>query len=248
MSTATLTLVTLPGWMHPPEALDALRRALGQAFPDRRLRWVPLPWQTALRQDDLAAQFAPSTGPCLVLGWSLGALAALALAAQAPPALEGLLLLGATARLLEDAAQDYPGVAPARIAAMRRKLRADPATLFRNFFRLCTQPAEMPASHVEAFLRHALAQDPQDAAAGLEQLAKQDLRPLLPAIHVPVALLHGAADAVVPAAQARFLAQRLPRASLRILPGQGHLVPQNLPEDLLPDLLREILPAGSLAP
>ena len=240
MSTATLTLVTLPGWMHPPEALDALRRALGQAFPDRRLRWVPLPWQTALRQDALAAQFAPCAGPCLVLGWSLGALAALALAAQAPPALEGLLLLG-DARLPEDAAQDYPGVAPPD-RPMRRKLRADPATLFRTSS-LCTQPAKCPL-HVEgscARLRAGSADARPVSNNSPSRTSGRSCRRSM--CRSPSAWSR---RRVVPAAQARFLGQRLPRRAFGSS-RPGHLV-RKTSETLLPDLLREILPAGSLAP
>lgn len=246
MSAATLTLVTLPGWMHPPEALDALRWAVGQAFPDRRLRWVPLPWQTVLREGELAAQLAACTDPCLLLGWSLGALEALALAAKAPPNLEGLVLLGATARLPEDAAQVYPGVAPALLTAMRKRLRADPTGLFRDFYGLCMHPAPSTVPEGEAFLCRALAQDPRDAAAGLDLLARQDLRSVLSDIPVPVALLHGEEDAVVPVAQARFLAERLPRARLQVLPGQGHQF-QAVQGAALTALLRASPPWGGRA-
>jgi pimeloyl-ACP methyl ester carboxylesterase len=43
------------------------------------------------------------------------------------------------------------------------------------------------------------------------------------AIGVPVSVLHGQADAIVPVAHARHTADLVPTASLRIWPEHGHL-------------------------
>jgi pimeloyl-ACP methyl ester carboxylesterase len=42
-------------------------------------------------------------------------------------------------------------------------------------------------------------------------------------IVAPVLLLHGDRDGIVPAAHGRWLAQRIPRAELRVLPEDGHI-------------------------
>lgn len=39
----------------------------------------------------------------------------------------------------------------------------------------------------------------------------------------PVLVVHGEQDAFVPAAHARWLAEHLPSAELRVKPGEGHL-------------------------
>jgi pimeloyl-ACP methyl ester carboxylesterase len=50
-----------------------------------------------------------------------------------------------------------------------------------------------------------------------------DIRHVLPAVHVPTLVLHGAEDRIVPLDAARFLADRIPGASLVEIPGAGHL-------------------------
>ncbi|GAB6067709.1 alpha/beta hydrolase [Methylothermus subterraneus] len=70
----------------------------------------------------------------------------------------------------------------------------------------------------------------------------QYLRPWgveLAAIDRPVTLWHGTADTVVPLAHSRFLAQRLPRAKLCVLPGEGHYsLPAGCAEVILQDLVQ----------
>jgi pimeloyl-ACP methyl ester carboxylesterase len=50
-----------------------------------------------------------------------------------------------------------------------------------------------------------------------------DVRDVLGAVHVPALVLHGSEDTLVPAEAARYLAERIPHAELRELPGVGHL-------------------------
>lgn len=67
------------------------------------------------------------------------------------------------------------------------------------------------------------------AAHGPAPLVDDDLAYVTPwgfdprDVHVPVLLLHGADDRVVPVAHARWLADRLPDAELRVVPGAGHI-------------------------
>jgi len=50
-----------------------------------------------------------------------------------------------------------------------------------------------------------------------------DIRNVLPAVRVPTLVLHGADDEIVPPDAARYLAERIPGARYRELPGVGHL-------------------------
>jgi pimeloyl-ACP methyl ester carboxylesterase len=53
-------------------------------------------------------------------------------------------------------------------------------------------------------------------------LARLDLTRAAPAIRVPVLLAYGAADRLVPLAQGQLLAERIPAAELRVVPGATH--------------------------
>jgi pimeloyl-ACP methyl ester carboxylesterase len=59
----------------------------------------------------------------------------------------------------------------------------------------------------------------------------------LPRISAPTLVLHGAADAVVPAENGRILAGRIPGARLRLLPGRGHLFFHEAPEESAAEVL-----------
>jgi pimeloyl-ACP methyl ester carboxylesterase len=69
----------------------------------------------------------------------------------------------------------------------------------------------------------------------------QDIRALarpwgfaLEDIKVPVQLWHGDEDAVIPLHHGRYLASVIPGASLRVCPGEGHMLMWNhLPEILM---------------
>ncbi len=212
-------ILLLPGWMMPGVVFEPLLARL--ARPERTDgACTTLAWTLALDPAELAATVQRIPGTCWIVGWSLGAQAALRLALDPPSNLKRLVLLGATARLAS--ASDYEGVAGSRLRAMRRRLIHDPEGLLGDFFSLCHAPHEPPPGARERWLAQAL-QTPLDVAdAGLSLLAGADLRTELDRIRIPTTLLHGEADAVVPVAQARYLADHLPEGRLRALPRIGH--------------------------
>ncbi len=219
----TLQMVCLPGWMFPPYVFQPLRSAFAEFSVRQDPAWLELPWTSALDLDGLRRQIAARGPGCVLLAWSLGAMAALQLAADPPPGLCALVLLGATARLPADAGTGHVGVAPAVLAAMRRRLHRDPAGLFHEFHGLCRIPAAPAAAESDTFVAQALAQEAGLADAGLAALSSIDLRPLVSRIRLPITLLHGMQDAVVPVAQAQALAHSLPCGRVLTLPGCGHL-------------------------
>jgi pimeloyl-[acyl-carrier protein] methyl ester esterase len=64
--------------------------------------------------------------------------------------------------------------------------------------------------------------DPASARAGLEVLAREDLRASLRAIAVPTLLVHGERDAICPAGAARAMAEEIPGARIQLWPALGH--------------------------
>ncbi|KPF69457.1 alpha/beta hydrolase [beta proteobacterium AAP99] len=67
--------------------------------------------------------------------------------------------------------------------------------------------------------------------------ASADRSPLLAQIQAPTRILHGSADPLVPAACARDLAAKIPRARLSVFDGMGH----DLPVALVPRFVAPIL-------
>jgi pimeloyl-ACP methyl ester carboxylesterase len=72
--------------------------------------------------------------------------------------------------------------------------------------------------------------------AGLDGMVDDDLAYVAPwgfdpgRITVPVLLMHGDEDRMVPSAHARWLARHCPAAELRLCPGEGHISVLNFAE------------------
>jgi len=85
---------------------------------------------------------------------------------------------------------------------------------------------------------------PQGQAAFYRQIAQADerytaqLEPLLGDLDVPVRVLWGQEDTWIPPDRASRLADALPRADVRLLPGAGHLVHLDAPVALAVELQR----------
>jgi pimeloyl-ACP methyl ester carboxylesterase/class 3 adenylate cyclase len=77
---------------------------------------------------------------------------------------------------------------------------------------------------LETFLRMLRFGTSPGALESLHRMNREiDIRPILPAIHVPTLILHGAADERVPVDVARYVASQILGARLHVLPGIGHL-------------------------
>src|SRR3990167_2261670 len=140
-------------------------------------------------------------GPAIWVGWSLGGFVALAAAQRAPGAVAKLVLEQFALNL----EQDYAATLD-RFLSLQMAAGEDRAVLRR----LC-----------DKLFRHG---EPPAAALhqGLQLLKQEDRRASLPGIAVPALVVHGERDRITPVGAARFLAARLPRARLELVPGAGH--------------------------
>jgi pimeloyl-[acyl-carrier protein] methyl ester esterase len=118
---------------------------------------------------------------------------------------------------------DYPrGQLPAAVRAMRRGVKESPRKILDEFARQCLAPGEAAySSQAQAMFASPTAAE--TLSAGLDYLLTSDLRPLLPGLPTGAVIIQGQADRIVSPAQARFLRDQLPGASLHDLPGVGHL-------------------------
>jgi pimeloyl-[acyl-carrier protein] methyl ester esterase len=174
---------------------------------------------------DLAALFeALRLERAVLLGWSLGAQVALAAAPLVRPRLAGLVLVAGTPRFTE--AEGWPNGLPARaVEGLAARVRRDAPRAVARFFEGMFAEGELDEAGRARAEAARVAVPPADPAAllcGLDVLAREDLRPALPALDLPVLLVHGERDAVCPPAASRALAAAIPGARLAIVPGAGH--------------------------
>lgn len=196
MSEASLKL--WPGWAFPESALQELRRQLVRRIPR-------------------------GIGPVIQAGWSLGGLRALREVQQGESPATHLILLSSTARFCADDA-DWPGLPQANLKALQRQLARDPEQALAGFHRLCAGP-HASEELIRRRTNDSLAMDRAELADGLQALAEWDVRAGLAACRIPVLMLHGMKDEVIPVEAAEQMLEQLPLAKLARHMEAGHDLP-----------------------
>ena len=196
------------------------------------------------------ARVAAEHGPVVVVGNSMGGLVGILLAARRPALVRGLVLLNpalaAPSRVLgspADAARlavyAVPGLG--EYLRRRRRHRIGARATLDETLRLCgVDPAALPADLVE---RSVAVVARQSDVAGMDRAflsASRSLawtlararayRAAMASIRVPVLLMHGDADRLVPVGAARATARRFPAWRYVELTGAGHVPQLQMPE------------------
>jgi pimeloyl-[acyl-carrier protein] methyl ester esterase len=162
------------------------------------------------------------------IGWSAGALLALEAAGRGGR-LSGMVLLSGTPRFC--ASPDWPhGVPVSRVRALRTALRdlRGPAAK-AAFQKQCASPDAVGEDELRIRVEDMDREGTEALVGGLDYLSGADARKSLDRIRVPVLLLHGAEDRVIPAAASEWLVSRIANADLRIFEGKGHRLPLDTP-------------------
>jgi pimeloyl-[acyl-carrier protein] methyl ester esterase len=220
-------LVLVHGWGLHGGIWDGVVAGLRDRFelivPDLpgfgRSRGVPLPGDAF----ELAALVSAVVPPRAVwVGWSLGALVAMAAALREPARVERLVLVSATPRFVRDA--DWRCAMDRMVmAAFHRDLSTDYRGTLQRFLSLQMGDGERGLLRSLRGELFRFGEPDGDALVrGLEVLLNTDLRERVAAIKVPTLLIHGERDTLVPVGAAEYLAGRLPDARLERIAGAGH--------------------------
>ena len=187
--------------------------------------------------DTLALMDAMGIERAHVCGASMGGMIAQRVALRAPERVKSLTLLMTTsgARHLPK-----PTLPVQRALLARPKDSRDPASVVEHYvrlYRLIGSPAYRAADDdVRTLMRASIARSYRPAATARQLVAiaaDGDRTPLLRALAVPTHVIHGLADPLIPPASGRDLAATIRGATLDLVEGMGH----DLPEPLWPRLV-----------
>jgi pimeloyl-[acyl-carrier protein] methyl ester esterase len=167
----------------------------------------------------LAARLPKS---CTLLGWSLGALFALALAARHPQRITRLVLVAGSACFVQRAGWPH-ALAAEELAAFRAIVAEHGAAALPRF----VGNFNRGDAQARALTRQLMAEaTPPPTTAillqGLDWLRDADLRALPAQVRAPTLLIHGAADPLMPAAATHALAAQIADARLELIAGAAH--------------------------
>jgi pimeloyl-ACP methyl ester carboxylesterase len=112
-------------------------------------------------------------------------------------------------------------------------IRTNFAATIDRFAAACVSEDEPDSAAIRRWGVQILNRSGRDAAAALYNcLSGIDLRPRAPEMTLPVLLIHGEADAMVPVNDSRELAAALPHSALHLIPGAGHVPTMTHPADV----------------
>lgn len=160
-----------------------------------------------------------------VVGVSLGGTVGLALAAEHPCRVRSLVTINAPVFA------DDPEFWRRRADAVRRDgMTVASNGLLSRWYSAATAAA--PSMLVARTVSTVDRLDPEGYAGCCEAIGGTDLRDRIGEIHCPVLVVDGLADAVVPAHHAELIAATVPGARRVRVPGAGHLLTQEAPDEL----------------
>lgn len=179
------------------------------------------PYTAETLADAMAARYP---GPRVLCGWSLGGMVALAWAARHPRQVRRLILVAASPAFVRRPGWGH-AMEAATLADFARSLTEDWRGTLQRFLSLQARGGD-EARGVIATLRQRVFErgEPDRAilAAGLELLARVDLRPLTDQARCPTLVVHGGYDTLCPPGAGEWLAENLPDARLVLHPRAAH--------------------------
>lgn len=173
----------------------------------------------------LADALAPAMPErCILVGWSMGGMAALAWAARHPDQVAGLVLVSSSPAFVNRA--DWPlGLAPEVLAGFADALSTDYRATLLRFLSLQARGGDQARETIARLRDTVFARgepSPATLAAGLELLRTVDLRAEAARVRCPTLVIHGGHDQLCPAPAGEWLAATIPGARLALHPRAAH--------------------------
>lgn len=179
---------------------------------------------------------------CLFIGHSVSAMIGMLAAIARPRRFAKLIMLGASARYLNDG--DYHGgFEDGDVTAILDAIEQDFHAWAKQFApHAIARAADDPAAR--NFVGSLRRMRPDIALLSWRTIITSDLRDRLKDCPVPVSLLQCRLDPAVPQSAADYLHAHLPDNDMEVLETDGHLPHLSAPQIVLPALLRHMKPAG----
>jgi pimeloyl-ACP methyl ester carboxylesterase/DNA-binding winged helix-turn-helix (wHTH) protein len=232
----------MPSYQHLLKRLTAFARVIvfdkrGQGLSDRVVAEQTL----EERIDDVRAVMdAGGSRSATIYGWSEGGPMSIMFAATYPERATALVLYGTFASV-----KDRPWAASRE--DWETALTAIEAHWGEGILLAVNAPsvAKDPAMVEWGGKLERASASPGSIVALLRANYEMDVRHILPSVKVPTLVMHRTGDGLVPVASGRYLAEHVPRAIYREIPGNDHFVTDTETQDFIADTIERFI-TGSL--
>jgi pimeloyl-[acyl-carrier protein] methyl ester esterase len=177
-----------------------------------------------------------------LLGWSLGGLVALRFAQRFPDRVTGLSLLASSPSFVRRNGWVH-GIEPSVFEAFRVGLASDYQATLRRFLSLQLRGVSEAKTWISELRSQMQAHPPAPGSLepALRMLEQVDLRDFLQAPPIPVSMLLGDKDTLVPASLEEAYPESLGRVDVSIIQGAGHVPFLTHPESFLEWLNKHVV-------
>jgi pimeloyl-[acyl-carrier protein] methyl ester esterase len=147
----------------------------------------------------------------LIVGWSMGGMIALQLAAEYPEKVKALVLVSTTPKFIQSNDWQH-GLPTAILRRLQKRIKIEGIRAFHSLiFDLSKENPGLADLSVE------------QAEKELAELEKIDLRGLLPEIKQPTLIIHGDQDHICLPGAGAYLHENIPQSKLVVFPGIKHV-------------------------
>jgi len=145
------------------------------------------------------------------------------------------VIISGTARFCST--PDHPAGTPEKnLRAMKIGLVDRSDEVLRTFFRSASFPVLLADETIDTRVEQGVRVGVDTLSRGLDYLHRTDLRDVVPEAGLPVLVLHGRHDRIVPWHAGEFLSQQLPRHRFALYEDAGHCLPLDQPESVAADI------------
>jgi len=198
------SVLIISGWAHGLDAIQPMGDRLADRFEVQLLTGAQVLKDRCIPDSDY-----------IVTG-SMGGLLAMELL---PESCRNLVLISSTAKFCAGGEYDC-GINERVMRRMILQLKRNPEAVLEEFFKNVHFPHRQSRRGFQPRCGST-----EELVAGLEYLLFTDLRPQISSLTIPVLLLHGADDRIIPSAATEWLHDHLPDSQLRVFEHAGHALP-----------------------
>ncbi len=204
-----MEIVFISGWATSSHVWDSIRNI---GYPIHFLEW-----------NDIISGSTDLPASCIVVGWSLGG--QLALEMLNITEIKGLILVSSMCCIASSEAQCRPGVKPSALSEITSMLLKSRTGYLKSFFRECGATRD----NLPLLINQSFDFSLEELQQGLDFMFKKVVKPTR---SLPVMLIHGTHDQIIPFECSTYIADRFFSGSASVIPveGAGHLLPLTHPD------------------
>jgi len=179
--------------------------------------------------------------PCCVLGWSLGATVALALAARYPQRINSVVLLAGNPRFVKQ--DDWAGMRAELLEDFANNLQLNCQQTLIRFLALQVNQLEdgkRLLKELKVAVKECPPPDEKTLQQGLNILKQADLRKAFVSLACPVTIIQGDKDTLVPVEVTQYMKKIKPDLRVNIIERAGHVPFLSHPSQVI-ELIKQCL-------